>query len=587
MKPVASVIDIANVSDVVRRRCEDFGVTVKWCPYSNTAYTNGKTITLPAIKMPVTKEQLDVMYGYVIHECGHHSRPEAFKILNAAKPPKHLCALYNITEDNGMEREVAGKYRGDKRALSTTNTLLNRQFIAHIRNEELTNENQDHAVLAASLLNQRARMDWDDDASMSMRQVMPHVPSDTLTLYNELVDEGWHTRIQQTKTPHDTWDVAVDLAKRLYPNNDQDEYEEIRQAGHAMAGSQRDDAESSMPDSQGQGEGTDSSEQAESEGTTPSDEGSVVSWKDVVLSEHDEWSEGPGGTVGIDWSGKDDEECIAYMPINEVNVIDYDSKDTNCRGWHGYLPTEESSRTFANRMRRYIQAEQRVQVDRERYNGRIDKSSLVRVALPPINGGDYNKRIFYDMKKRTMKNTAIMVMVDWSGSMMGRKKHYAADAAQRLVWCFDRVLNVPVALAAFSDGRSTCDVGYIKKFNRRSISPEEIARRFKKFDWYTSANDDADAIHWAWHQLMQRKEERKMLIVLSDGCPTSGYSGGWGDAELKHLVKMIEKKGDVDIYGIGICSNAVSNYYSNYKIIQSPEEINQALFECIREGDRA
>ena len=555
MKPVASVIDIANVSDVVRRRCEDFGVTVKWCPHSNTAYTNGKTITLPAIKMPVTKEQLDVMYGYVIHECGHHSRPEAFKILNAAKPPKHLCALYNITEDNGMEREVASKYRGDKRALSTTNTLLNRQFAATIRNEELTNENQDHAVLAASLLNQRARMDWDEDASMSMRQVMPHVPSDTLTLYNELVDEGWHTRIQQTKTPHDTWDVAVDLAKRLYPNNDQDEYEDIRQAGHAKSGEQRDDEQSSMPDSQGQGQVSEDGGEEEGGGAASSDEGTVVSWKDVVLSEHNEWT--GVGTVGIDWSGKDDEERTAYMPIDEVNVIDYDTKDTDCRGWQSYLPTEQSSRTFANRMRRYIQAEQRVQVDRERYNGRIDKSSLVRVALPPINGGDYNKRIFYDMKKRTMKDTAIMVMVDWSGSMMGRKKHYAADAAQRLVWCFDRVLNVPVALAAFSDGRST------------------------------SANDDADAIHWAWHQLMQRKEERKMLIVLSDGCPTSGYAGGWGDAELKHLVKMIEERGDVDIYGIGICSNAVERYYTNHKIIQSPEEINQALFECIREGDRS
>jgi hypothetical protein len=85
--------------------------------------TNGERIILPRIRQPVTKEALDNLYGYVIHECGHHSRPEAFDIINAAKPPDAVCAIYNILEDDGMEREVAQMYGGDAKALGEHNAL--------------------------------------------------------------------------------------------------------------------------------------------------------------------------------------------------------------------------------------------------------------------------------------------------------------------------------------------------------------------------------------------------------------------------------------------------------------------------------
>ncbi len=108
-KPIAGVFDVAHTSAVIHRRCNDLGVNLVFGQAHGVAHTDGKTITLPALMQPITQDGLDTLYGYVIHECGHHLRPEAFKILHSAQPPEHVCALYNILEDDGMERDRAAE----------------------------------------------------------------------------------------------------------------------------------------------------------------------------------------------------------------------------------------------------------------------------------------------------------------------------------------------------------------------------------------------------------------------------------------------------------------------------------------------
>ena len=124
---LASPIEVERISSMVHRRCGDLGVTVTFDPYANTAFTNGRDITFPALKQPITQSMLDTLYGYAIHETGHHLRHDAFKILKSAQPPPHLCALYNIVEDEGMERERAMAWKGDKLALSVMNNILIQQ----------------------------------------------------------------------------------------------------------------------------------------------------------------------------------------------------------------------------------------------------------------------------------------------------------------------------------------------------------------------------------------------------------------------------------------------------------------------------
>ncbi len=589
----ASIVEVDKVLVVAQRRCDDLGVSVKFDPYAETASTDGKHITLPYVGHPITKDTLDELYGFIIHECGHHLRPEAFKILRKAKPPAHLCSLFNIVEDDGMERERALAWRGDAKALGTMNALITQRvqksWSEHTKG--ILSEGQDPAPMAALALGQLSRLVWDRESGPYVTSLIKSLPKEVQDLVTTLEHEGWVRKFRDTSTVLDTWDLSVDLAKRLYPDEDQDEYEQIKQAGveaiNDPKAQPRDDSKSSFKDAQGTfvskgGGGTDS------EGSGAGDDGRTISWKDCVLSEHNDWTGGNDevGSLGITWEDREVTGNVAIMPSNKVNIIKWaaEHKQPRENRDQDFLPKQAHTRAFANKIRRYIQAQARSTVDREKYHGKLDKQAVVRLLMPPIDGGEWNKKIFYDQRKHTVKDTAIFVLVDWSGSMRGPKMDYAADAAQRLVHTFDRVLNIPVALAAFSNRVTTCDIGYIKQWNTRGMTAAKIAERFALMSNYTSGNDDADALNWAYHQILPRKETRKILIVLSDGAPAGSWRGHAADA-LKFVTSSIEKQGKVELYGVGIKSDAVAEYYTNNIYLRDENKINETLFTLIKEGN--
>ena len=589
MSNEASVIDVDHMLSVCQRRCGDHGITVRFKRDAATAYTNGQDIVIPLIKQPITKDKLDTVYGMVIHETGHHLRPEAFTILNKARPPEHLACLFNITEDDGMERERAKAWRGDAKALGRLNALImddvGKMWADYFDSPDV--KDQDPAPIASMVLGQLSRLEWDDESSPYVSRLIKGLPKPVGELVHALENEGWARSFRATTTVNETWDLAVDLAKRLYPNNPESEYEEIRQAGHKAAkdGSTRDPSQDVMADAHGKLTQSDEDGDVESGG-----EGKTISWKDAVVSEHPQWTENKkgGGPLGITWDGKQGQGAV-LMPSSKVNVVDLSKSKASTSGymrnWKNFMPTDEHNKAFANRMRRYIQSKARSTVVRDKRHGKLDRGSIVKLALPPIDGGEYNKKIFYEQRKHTMKDTCIFVLVDWSGSMQGSKMECAADATQRLIHTFDRVLNVPVAVAAFSNKKSACDIGYIKPWHTRGLSAERIAKRFAKFYSYMSANNDADSVNWAYQNLRKRKESRKILIVLSDGAPAGTWRGGSSDSNLSYITKAIEKDHRVELYGVGIKSDAVQRYYTNWRYLTSPTEINDTLFNLIKEGD--
>lgn len=604
----ATVLDIDRITSVLQRRCESSGVRLHWSSGAQTASTNGKTITLPVVHTPVTKDAMDKLYGFVIHESGHHSRPDAFKILKALPKdtPEALNALFNIAEDDGMERQVAHTYRGDAIALGRQNEVVLGEIAEAWKETKYPDEVTEQMVAPISVcaLGQLSRLEWDGMSNNSRAAFFNSMHPVAKKLTDDLVNEGWVDKLLDTEDPHDTWDLAVDLYKRLYPEQDDEKTEELRDKGHSMEPSndvgEDATARGSGDDIQEDGDASGKAAKKgddEGDGTTPPEpqQGTVVSWKDAVLSEHNDWQPkedgATPGSIGIDWTDYTEGE-VALMPQHMINVIDCRKKSEQPEDendWDGYgspssfMPNNQQSRAFGNQIRRYIQAQARTHVHREQYNGKLHRGSLVRLAMPPVDGGEWNKKLFYQFENKKELNTVIHVLTDWSGSMQGTKMVHAADASGRLVYVFDRVLRVPVQLAAFTNGRTRCDIGLIKAFGDKSISPRQIAENFSKFYKYSSANNDADSVMWAYNQLLQRKEKRKILLVLSDGAPAGSWAGS-SSSNLLHVTKSIEKAGKVELYGIGIESNAVKTYYSNCKVLNDSDEINKTLFDIIKEG---
>jgi len=579
---------------VVKRRCDDYGVTVEFDEWAETACTNGKTIKLPVIKQPVTQDSMDKLYGFIIHECGHHNRPEVFDILRTAKPPEYLGALFNIIEDEAMERATASNWRGDHSALSNANSIIMNEC-AHAWQDMFDNppvpwEKNDNGPFASMLLQQVARLKWDAQSEVTLASIIKDMPDAPRELLDTLMNEGWHRKMTGTSDVKSTWDLACDLAKRLYP----DKEDEINECKTAV-------------DTDTPREGTGEGEGEAVDGAKPGDgeegdkkaaikEGSNISWKDAVLSEHDGFKttdpDDPHAGIGITWEDFTG-GSVVLMPPHEVNVIDLSkAKHESRNSWGGvgspdsFMVKDKEARSLGNQIRRYIQSRARSQISRHKRHGRLDKASLVKLALPPIDGGDYNRKVFYDQEKRSVIDTAVTILVDWSGSMHGSKMQMAADAAGRMATVLNKQIGIPVEILAFTTARTRCDVGVLKEFKERGLSAEEIARRFSAFYKYSSGNNDADALVTAYRRLLARRESRRVLIVISDGAPTDSWMGGHADANLRHVVSMIQgrRRDPVELWGLGICSSTVERYYKRNEVIWDPAEINTKLFAIVKHG---
>ena len=96
-------------------------------------------------------------------------------------------------------------------------------------------------------------------------------------------------------------------------------------------------------------------------------------------------------------------------------------------------------------------------------------------------------------------------------------------------------------------------------------------------------NIDGEAISWAFNRLKKRKEERKILMIISDGAPVddstlSVNSGDFLEKHLKKTVKFIENKTDIEILAIGI-GHDVSRYYNKAIKITDVQELGDVMID--------
>ena len=100
-------------------------------------------------------------------------------------------------------------------------------------------------------------------------------------------------------------------------------------------------------------------------------------------------------------------------------------------------------------------------------------------------------------------------------------------------------------------------------------------------------NIDGEAISWAFNRLKKRKEERKILMVISDGAPVddstlSVNSGDFLEKHLKKIVKFIEEKTETEILAIGI-GHDVSRYYNRAIKITDVNELGDVMISQLSE----
>lgn len=212
-----------------------------------------------------------------------------------------------------------------------------------------------------------------------------------------------------------------------------------------------------------------------------------------------------------------------------------------------------------------------------------------------------DSRVFKQKQESTALNTAVMLLVDNSGSMSGAKMRTAMLAAYGLATTLERV-KVPCEMIGFTTGNyfpdhaqramtrdSSKGVHYdryvelvmpiYKTFSERvdSTVKERIAFAMNT-QRGLAGNIDSESLKVAAERIALRPEKRKVIIVLSDGAP----AGGGKDAgQLKRRVADLNKSG-IDCIGIGIKSGEVKHYYDRHVILQNIEDLPGEVMATLR-----
>jgi cobaltochelatase CobT len=251
---------------------------------------------------------------------------------------------------------------------------------------------------------------------------------------------------------------------------------------------------------------------------------------------------------------------------------------------------------LANKLQRQLLAKQNRAWEFDLEEGLLDSSKLTRVIMDP-----YNSLSFMKEKDLDFKDTIVTLLIDNSGSMRGRPITIAALCADILSRTLERC-SVKVEVLGFTTknwkggkSRESWNKREKPKSPGRLNDLRHIIYKGADTPWRQAKNNiglmlkegllkeniDGEAISWAFNRIKKRKEERKILMVISDGAPVddstlSVNSGDFLEKHLKNMVKMIEAKSDVEILAIGI-GHDVSRYYNKAIKITDVHELGDVM----------
>ena len=246
---------------------------------------------------------------------------------------------------------------------------------------------------------------------------------------------------------------------------------------------------------------------------------------------------------------------------------------------------------LANKLQRQLLAKQNRSWEFDLEEGMLDASKLSRVIIDPFHSLSYKME-----KEIEFKDTIVTLLIDNSGSMRGRPISVAAICADILSRTLERC-SVKVEILGFTTknwkgGKSR------EKWNleNKPANPGRLNDLrhiiYKSVDnpWRQSKknlglmlkegllkeNIDGEALLWAFKRIATRKEERKILMIISDGAPVddstlSVNSGDYLEKHLRQTVKWIEKNSDIEILAVGIGHDVTRYYKKAIKIVDVQE----------------
>ncbi|MBO6903006.1 MAG: cobaltochelatase subunit CobT [Rhizobiaceae bacterium] len=253
---------------------------------------------------------------------------------------------------------------------------------------------------------------------------------------------------------------------------------------------------------------------------------------------------------------------------------------------------------LANRLQRRLMAQQNRAWDFDLEEGYLDPARLVRIIMDPMQPLSYKQE-----RDTNFRDTVVTLLLDNSGSMRGRPITVAATCADILARTLERC-GVSVEILGFTtrawkggqsrekwlkDGKPSApgrlnDLRHI--VYKSADAPWRRARRnlgLMMREGLLKENIDGEALLWAHQRLIARPEQRRILMMISDGAPVDDSTlsvnpGNYLERHLRAVIDLIETRSPVELIAIGI-GHDVTRYYRRAVTIVDAEELAGAMTE--------
>ncbi|WP_171122543.1 MULTISPECIES: cobaltochelatase subunit CobT [unclassified Ruegeria] len=261
-------------------------------------------------------------------------------------------------------------------------------------------------------------------------------------------------------------------------------------------------------------------------------------------------------------------------------------------------PLKGAVSRLANKLQRRLQAQQNRSWEFDREEGILDAGRLARVIANPTTP------LSFKIEKDTeFRDTVVTLLLDNSGSMRGRPISIAAICADVLARTLERC-NVKVEILGFTtrawkggqareawlnDGRPQ-QPGRLNDLRHITYKGADAPWRRARpnlglmmKEGLLKENIDGEALEWAHRRMMARREQRKILMVISDGAPVDDSTlsvnpANYLEKHLRDVIAMVEKRKMVELLAIGI-GHDVTRYYDRAVTITDVEQLAGAMTE--------
>ena len=566
----------------------------------NTSQLSSKEIRLPQIIKDLDKEMLSKIRGesdQIALKIKHHD-----PVLHSKTTPSSDLSfqIFKIAEDCRIEAVGTKNLEGTKNNLKK---LLDNKFKETIlpvpgsdNKEALVNAL--HLVIREKITGSKAP----DNTLIPLEKWRPWINSRIGNLLNQLSENIENQEIFGKKTKELLTALQAEIGEHD-TNNDGDS-EDNNEDNNS------DENDNEENDSSAQGESDDDQEAGLDGGSDSNDDQSEMEGETQDTDMESQDGDGEGEFEANPLKGHNSDknkvnynyEVFTSKYDEIVNATDLCEEDELIR-LRGTLDKQLENMQgtiarLANKLQRKLQARQNRSWNFDLEEGMLDASKLARIITQPLFPLSYKQE--KDMKFR---DTIVTLLIDNSGSMRGRPITIAAICADIMARTLERC-GVKVEILGFTtkawkggQSREQWINDGKPSYPGRLNDLRHIIYKAADAPWRRSKNSlglmlregilkeniDGEALMWAHERLLGRLEDRKILMVISDGAPVddttlSSNSGNYLEQHLKQVIAYVENKSPIELVAIGI-GHDVTRYYNKAVTLTDAEQLGGALTE--------